>query len=110
MHVIIIELTVPGFDQNCLWELNKSFLTLSTTTPLMQQLLVEEGVLSGIICELELFKNCSSSEVWLLWFNVCYLIISKNVCYHCYGMQCVCMCVRICKMKKFTILKLVHTQ
>ena len=66
LHVIIIELTVPGFDQNCLWELNKSFLTLSTTTPLMQQLLVEEGALSVIICELELFKNCSSSELGMV--------------------------------------------
>lgn len=32
----------------------------------MQQLLVEEGALSGIVYELELFKDCSSSEVWLL--------------------------------------------
>ena len=79
MHVIIIELTVPGFEQNCFWELNKSFLIWSATTPLMQQLLVEEGVMSGIICELELFKNCSSNEVWLLWLCLIYVSLKSYI-------------------------------
>ena len=94
MHMVLCMLfTVPGFDQNCFWELNKSFWILSTTTPLMQQLLVEEGVLSGIICELELFKNCSSSEVQLVWFNA-HCMLSKNICYGDYVMLCMCACVK----------------
>ena len=49
--------------QHCFWELNRVFLAWSATTPLMQQMLVEEGLISGMIYELELFKDSPNSEV-----------------------------------------------
>jgi len=53
-----------GSDQSCLWVLNRTFHIWSSSA-LLQQLLVEEGVLSGIVYQLEMFKDCLNSEVCL---------------------------------------------
>ncbi|XP_065885531.1 uncharacterized protein [Dysidea avara] len=71
--VLFAELAKLGSDQNCLWVLNRTFHIWSSST-LLQQQLVEEGVLSGIVYQLELFKECPSSEVPA---NVAYCMNTK---------------------------------
>ena len=52
-----------GSKHRCFWSLNQTFALWSSTTPLMQQLLVEKGLMIGVLLELEAFRNCPSSEV-----------------------------------------------
>ena len=59
---LFTELDQLGSDQNCLWVLNKTFHIWSSSV-LLQLQLVEEGVLSGIVFQLEMFKDCPSNEV-----------------------------------------------
>jgi len=47
----------------CFGELNRCFAMWSSTTPLMQQKLVKEGIVSGIMYELEVYKDSPTSEV-----------------------------------------------
>ena len=63
LHMLLFTaLSKLGSDQNCLWVLNRTFHIWSSST-LLQQLLVEEGILSGIVYQLEMFKECPNSEV-----------------------------------------------
>ena len=47
----------------CFGELNRCLAMWSYTSPLMQQKLVEEGIVSGIINELKVYNDSPASEV-----------------------------------------------
>lgn len=52
-----------GSRQKCLWSLNQTFALWSSTTTLMQQMLVEKGLMVGVLLELQAFSNCPTTEV-----------------------------------------------
>ena len=49
--------------QKCLWSLNQTFALWSSTTAMMQQTLVENGLMIGVMLELQAFRNVPTSEV-----------------------------------------------
>ena len=60
---LVFVFTEKGSKHRCLWSLNQTFALWSSTTPLMQQLLVEKGLMIGALLELEAFKDCPNNEV-----------------------------------------------
>ena len=55
--------TEVGSNHPCLWALHQMFALWSSTSSLMSQLLIENGLMSGVLVELQALSSCPCSEV-----------------------------------------------